>query len=127
MHSAEAFQIYASCMYCPSAEKYVQTVDGYLSDPETHCFGAFDGSALTGILIVRSGEILGIAVREGSRRKGVGRALIDHAAQQFSTLSAETDGDAVDFYRVCGFECTGFERSFPDGVCVRYQCIKKLF
>lgn len=127
MCSLDAFSIYASCMHRPSLEEYASAVDRYRSDPETHCFGYFQGSRFLGMIVVRQGEILGIAVRENTRRSGVGRALILHAAQLYPTLTAETDEDSVGFYRACGFECEAFERTFPDGVVTRYKCIRNSF
>lgn len=126
LRSPIAYEIYAACMYLPTPQKYRALTDEYLSDPDVRCFGAFEDGNLTGILIVRSGEILGIAVHSGKRTQGVGRALIQHALHSFSTLAAETDSEAVDFYRRCGFKCTAFERIFPNGSCIRYKCKKHL-
>lgn len=112
-------------MYQPSPEKYAVRIGEYLADPKTRCFGAFDGDRLTGILIVRSGEILGISVRNDLRGHGVGRALILHAHRCFPILTAETDADSADFYRRCGFSCEPFERTFPDGTRVRFRCMLK--
>ena len=124
LQTKAAYAIYSACMYQPAYPEYIAKISSYLSHPEICCFGAFNDHDLSGILIIQQGEILGIAVRSDMRKNGIGRALIDHAAQRFSTMSAETDGDAVDFYRACGFECTRFERSFPDGISVRYKCIR---
>lgn len=122
MRTNAAYEIYSACMYLPTPEKYAARIDAYLSDPTVRCFGANDGECLTSILIVRSGEILGVAVHERWRGRGVGRAMILHALKFFPVLTAETDGDSVGFYRRCGFECTPFERDFPNGSCVRYRC-----
>ena len=109
-------------MYRPAPEKYSTLMDEFLSDPAVRCFGAFEADRLTGILAVRGGEILGVAVHAEKRGQGVGRALIRHALGVFPALTAETDSDAVGFYRRCGFDCTAFERAFPDGSCIRYAC-----
>lgn len=127
LQTEAAYAIYSACMYKPAYPEYIAKISGFLSDSEVYCLGSFDNNTLTGILIVRSGEILGIAVQKQARRRGIGSSLINHAAQLFSTLSAETDDDAVDFYRACGFECTRFERRFPDGISVRYKCIQNNF
>lgn len=111
-------------MYQPTAEKYLARIDEYLSDPAVRCLGAFRKDQLTGILIVRDGEILGIAAHANCRGQNIGRFMIQHALGFFPVLTAETDDDSVDFYRRCGFECTAFERIFPDGSRVRWRCKK---
>jgi len=124
LNTNAAYEIYSACMYKPSPEKYRTLIDEYLSDTAIHCFGSFENGRLVGILIVRHGEILGIAVHSDKRIQDVGRTLIRHALSIFPALSAETDSDAVNFYRRCGFECTAFERTFPDGCRIRYECKK---
>lgn len=123
LYTEAAYAVYSDCMYKPDYQKYLQ----HISEPDILCFGAFHEGELSGILIIKEGEILGIAVHQRVRGHGLGRSLIAHAAQHFSTLSAETDDDSVGFYRSCGFECTRFERVFPDGISVRYKCIRKSF
>ena len=127
MYTPEAFRIYSACMYRPSLEKYADTVANYLSDPETHCFASFEGKHLIGMIVVRNGEILGIAVLDAFRNQGTGRALIEHSQQLYPVLIAETDDDSVGFYRRCGFSCEAFDRTFPDGIITRYRCIRNSF
>jgi len=122
MLTPEACEVFSASMYHPTPEKYASAAEDWLSDPGTHCFGAYEGDELLGILVVRGGDILGIAVREDARRRGIGRKLILHALSLFPILSAETDADSVGFYRACGFVCTSFERTFPDGTVLRYRC-----
>lgn len=116
-------------MYLPTPEKYRRRIDEFLSDSSVHCFGAFEHENLVGILILRNSEILGVAVRKNFRRQGVGRLLIRHAAEAlfFPQITAETDDDSVGFYRACGFECTKFERTYSDGISVRYNCTMNFF
>lgn len=125
LRTGAAFAIFSACMYRPTREGYIAMVDEVLADPEALCLGVFHEGELTGVLIATGGEILGAAVREDARGKGVGRALILRAAEAFPTLTAETDGDSVGFYRACGFSCTEFEHAFPDGFCTRYRCALK--
>ena len=122
MRSPEAYEIYSACMYRPTPEKYAAAVRDYLSDSGTHCFGTYCSGELLGILVVRGGEILGIAVRNDARCKGVGRSLIAHAKSMHPRLTAETDDDAIGFYRSCSFACQPFERTFPDGTALRWRC-----
>jgi GrpB-like predicted nucleotidyltransferase (UPF0157 family)/GNAT superfamily N-acetyltransferase len=52
-------------------------------------------------------EILNIAVDENVRRHGIGRKMIAALWRQYEmAIEAETDDDAVDFYRKCGFITT---------------------
>jgi ribosomal protein S18 acetylase RimI-like enzyme len=51
-----------------------------------------------------SARIRGIAVAHRKQRRGIGRSLIGDALKVAgSALVAETDRDAADFYRRCGF------------------------
>lgn len=125
LFSDAAYEIYSACMYLPTVQKYHTRMEEYLSDPALRCFGTFRDDRLAGILIIRKGEILGIAVHPDFRHQGVGREMILHALQHFPRLTAETDSEAVDFYRRCGFECTSFERVYPDGTALRYVCEKR--
>ena len=88
-----------------------------------------DGRLVAAAVVRRTGdgtaELEGIAVRREFRRRGVGRALIRAVwkAEALSGLAAETDDDAVGFYRRCGFAVEPFTRRFPDGTAVRYRCL----
>ena len=49
-------------------------------------------------------EILNIAVAQHAQRKGIGSRMITELWNKYKiTIKAETDDDAVDFYRKCGF------------------------
>jgi ribosomal protein S18 acetylase RimI-like enzyme len=65
-----------------------------------------------------------IAVAIEFRGRGFGRAMIEAVAKQFQLgeLVAETDVDAVEFYRRCGFEITSLGERYP-GV-ERFRCVK---
>ncbi|CAM3525062.1 GNAT family N-acetyltransferase [Marinicrinis lubricantis] len=76
-----------------------------------------------GILPEQDGfQITHIAVAPEERRKGIGEEMIVLAAEQRDAIqiSAETDDDAVDFYRKVGFIVTSLGETFP-GV-ERYLC-----
>lgn len=88
----------------------------------------FSDTHIIGILLLDGDEIIGISIHPFFRRRKFGRSLILHAAKtlNLSILTTETDEDAIAFYRSCGFECMRFERTFPDGICIRYNCILKI-
>lgn len=80
-------------------------------------------SAVIGIRLGDPAEITHIAVREGSRRQGLGRRLFAHmqAGHPDATCwMAETDDDAVGFYRVLGFQAEVLPPRYA-GV-RRYRC-----
>jgi len=71
------------------------------------------------------GETIGmrsIAVDPSTRHRGLGRALIDALAERLGArrVVAETDDDAVGFYRSCGF---AIESARPKFGRARYWCV----
>jgi ribosomal protein S18 acetylase RimI-like enzyme len=70
-------------------------------------------------------EIMHIAVDPDYQGKGIGSKLIDHIreVERVDEIHAETDDDAVGFYKKYGFKIT--ENYDPIIDCVRYQCILK--
>lgn len=125
-----AYDIYKDCMYAPSYDKYICRMRTYLANPDVHIFVCERGGTLAGILVLElfgddSCEILGIAVSGAHRQKGVGSAMLTAAAKTpgLRRITAETDDDAVGFYRSAGFDCQGETVRYPDGDCIRYRCV----
>jgi GNAT superfamily N-acetyltransferase len=71
-------------------------------------------------------DILHVAVAETSRRRGVGRRMIEalRGTPGVRELVAETDGDAVDFYRRCGFTVTSLGDKYPGRE--RFRCVLRM-
>ena len=69
-------------------------------------------------------EIIGIAVEVSARGKGVGSYMINQVVNNYGLLSvcAETDNDAVGFYRNNGFSITEFSETYGAETVVRYKC-----
>ena len=69
--------------------------------------------------------IRGIAVDENERKKGVGSLMVSALREKYNmNIEAETDDDAVGFYRKCGFETTLFEKFYENyGTVRRYTCV----
>jgi ribosomal protein S18 acetylase RimI-like enzyme len=70
------------------------------------------------------GVIAHLAVHPDKRRQGIGHQLIDNtvAILGLKDIEAETDQDAVEFYRACGFETKEIESQYP-GV-RRFRCVR---
>jgi len=65
-------------------------------------------------------EILNIAVAENTRHHGIGKAMVIALQGKYKmAVEAETDDDAVAFYRKCGFETTAFQKYNTQ----RYTCL----
>ena len=95
------------------------------SDSKLYVFIDNDDAALGIIGFKREGfsaEILHIAVDEHKRNCGIGRRMIDNLLrlENFTELTAETDHDAVAFYRRYGFEIRSLGEKYP-GV-ERFHC-----
>ena len=123
-----AYQVYRDCMFAPTEEKYRRKMGGYLADGcrvrVCEADGSLAGIAVTAPAENGSAELVGIAVERSFRGQGIGRQLLADAVRQAGAarLFAETDGDAVGFYRRCGMTAQKLTVLY-DGVPVtRYRC-----
>ena len=66
--------------------------------------------------------LLDVAVLKDSQNQGIGRAMIKYVQKTYkpSCIIAETDDDAVNFYRKIGFKVKGLGEKYP-GI-TRYEC-----
>ena len=126
--SEEAFSIYASCMYHPTYEDYKARMEDYLLDSSVKVFVSENRGRKTGMMVLMlsegAAEIIGIAVSNNARRKGIGKQLIKRVMQSESleSIKAQTDDDSVSLYRKCGFSYERLLVKYPDGSAVRYNC-----
>ncbi len=108
----------------PTPEKIETILQHYSLASNFYLLGCFQQDILVGIVGFQCSEaaiiINHLAVHESYQKRGVGRQLIEELVKQKLplTVSAETDGDTVDFYKKCGFFCT--EHSTKYGL--RYIC-----
>jgi len=58
-------------------------------------------------------EIKHIAVLDDQREKGIGSKMINFIASKYSSIVAETDYEAVDFYRRYGFSIASIGEEYP--------------
>ena len=127
LRTEAAYRIYRACMYRPTREKYDARTDELLRG---RVYGCMRDGALVGILALSlpedgTAEIVGIAVAEDARGQGIGAWLIAQAARAegLKRLMAETDDEAVGFYRRCGFHATRLERSYDGTAVTRWRCV----
>lgn len=69
-------------------------------------------------------EICHIAVAENARGRGYGSAMITALRDQYGMdIQAETDDEAVGFYRKYGFETTAIYKQYGDNTVRRWICV----
>jgi ribosomal protein S18 acetylase RimI-like enzyme len=106
----------------------VYDIEGHLLFIES-AKGKITGPVVTGLIGVDTtntphGWILHLAVHPDYRKRGIGRGLIKQVMELLSlkSVALETDQDAVDFYRACGFTAVEINSKRP-GV-HRFRCTK---
>jgi ribosomal protein S18 acetylase RimI-like enzyme len=126
---AGGYAVYADCMYLPTKEKYQQKMQAYLQDVAIKIYGCFCETALKGLLVLRSfpqnqAELVGIAVEESARRQGIGTFMLRQVMETcaLQAVFAETDDDAVEFYRKNGFSVEKHIETYDGKPVARYTC-----
>ena len=125
------YKVYKDCMFNPTPEKFEKKVDSFLSDNTIKIFACTVNDEIKGVIIVTfymmgELEILGITVDETERNKGIGSFMINELVNTYNikTVYAETDKDAVGFYRKNGFSVIEFYETYNGEKVTRYRCEK---
>ncbi|WP_216624901.1 GNAT family N-acetyltransferase [Paenibacillus foliorum] len=125
----------AQCIYKPDTEKINRIVKAYEENPLRAVYAYYQetqdaaATAIIGLKLnpeEKHAMILHIAVDHNLRGTGIGRKLIDEviSINDITSLEAETDKDAVNFYRSSGFIIKSLGEKYP-GV-ERFLCVKKI-
>lgn len=110
----EVLTLLKPSVYNPTPERLKRRAEKYSADKNTFVYACKTGGIYVGIVVFRmengTAEILDIGVNPKYRKHGIGRSLIDFIFTQFPiyTITAETDNEAVGFYKRCGFDVIGF-------------------
>ena len=125
----QTYEIYKHCMFMPTEEKFNKKVEQFLNNNSVKIFACFSHGKIVGVMAVsfkeqKKIEIIGIAVDVSTRGKGIGSYMINQVINNYGLLSvyAETDNDAVGFYRKNGFNIMEFSETYGDETVVRYKC-----
>ena len=125
----QTYEIYKDCMFMPTEEKFNIKVDQYLNDNSVKIFACFEQDKILSVMVVsfieqNKAEIIGIAVDATVRGKGVASYMINQLVNNYGLLSiyAETDNDAVVFYRNNDFRIVEFSETYGNETVVRYKC-----
>lgn len=123
-----AYSIYSQCMYNPTEEKYRERMEQILQDKSSFIYFCFQDDIMCGIISLRilknQSEILGIAVSQDYQQQGVGSFMVRQIIKdkQILKLYAETDDEAVEFYRKCGFDIHAKNKKYGNKNIIRYDC-----
>jgi ribosomal protein S18 acetylase RimI-like enzyme len=127
--SKDAFSIYAPCMYQPTFDDFISQMEAYFADPSVKIYVCENDGEKAGILVLKEdgseAEILGIAVKDDQRKKGLGKDMVYQVmeSEHLRRITAQTDDDAIGFYRSSGFEAERVVIEYSDGSAVRYNCV----
>jgi ribosomal protein S18 acetylase RimI-like enzyme len=120
-------QLLALTVGNPTKEKLDEVINNYAHDPRFTLFGCIDPLdhllAIIGIERTREGiSIKHLAVSPATKYLGIGKWMLDELIKETnaSYIYAETDDDAVGFYRKFGFKITPIESKYPP--MQRYKC-----
>lgn len=125
----QTYEIYKHCMFMPTEKKFSIKADQFLDDNSVKIFACCNQDMIEGVIVVffaeqHKIEVKGIAVDLSARGKGIGSYMINQVIKDYGLLSvyAETDTDAVGFYRKNGFSITEFPKTYDDETVIRYEC-----
>ena len=117
----ELYEIYRHCMYMPTKEKFIKQYKSWCANKNIKIYMAVYQGKLVGVIVIlleenRSAEIIGISVAEDFRNRGVGSYMIKKIREKHSIerMYAETDNDAVGFYRRTDFEVVEKIKTVPN-------------
>lgn len=108
----DVLELLKPSVFKPTPEKLKVRAEKYFNNPNTYIYACRDGGKYIGIVVLEvvgtNATVLDVAVNENSRNKGIGSALLSFFIENFSveTMTAETDDDAVGFYKKYGFSVT---------------------
>ncbi|BBH24328.1 hypothetical protein Back11_56730 [Paenibacillus baekrokdamisoli] len=127
--SLQITSVLAQCMFNPDRTKMNKIVEAYEADPLRCVYAYYDADRVAAIIglklnpVEKSAVILHIAVDHSFRGNGIGRKLMNEIIllHAITAIEAETDKDAVNFYRSCGFTVKSLGELYPGTE--RFLCV----
>lgn len=105
--------------YATSMDRVDRAYRSYLQSPEQQLFGFVRNNDVVGCIGIAIASancvIKHIAVSPEHRGTGIGSEMIRFLGRKYpiNTITAETDKDAVEFYRSFGFQITSLGEKYP--------------
>ena len=129
LRDARIRDIVSQSVYQPADEKLNRLMGRWEADADVFAYAAIENGLARCVLILerKSGgafEILNVATDQSQRGQGFASHLISFAqgVLHCETIVAETDDDAVGFYRKYGFNIESLGEKYPGTV--RYLCTR---
>lgn len=122
----DILRLLAPSVYNPTEERLLNRAKKYQEDKETNVYVYKEDNEYKGIVVFEivnnSATILDIAVKSKHQGQGIGSKLIDFIFNSFNVdnVIAETDDDAIGFYKKYGFAVAKTETKFNTK---RYICV----
>ncbi len=116
--------ILAGCLFDGSPEGIDKVIERYRANNSQNLYCWAENGEITGVCGFEAHpgyvEVLHIAVAESRRGRGIGGKMLSELRKRYGmALEAETDDDAVGFYRKCGFKTAAFSKYNTR----RYKCV----
>lgn len=108
----DILKLLAPSVFNPAPERLLSRAEKYQADDKVKAYAYSDNGEYKGIIVFKikeqTAEILDIAVKSEYQGKGICSMLIDYIFSKFavSKITAETDDDAIGFYKKYGFTVT---------------------
>ena len=124
----DILKLLAPSVYNPTEERLLNRAKKYQEDEETNVYVYKEDNEYKGIVVFEifdsTATILDIAVNPEHQGKGIGSKLIDFIFNSFNAqnITAETDDDAIGFYKKYGFTVADTKVKFD---VKRYSIIKE--
>jgi len=122
----DILKLLAPSVFNPTEERLLNRAKKYQEDENTNIYAYKDNGEHKGIVIFKiinnSATILDIAVKPEYQGHGIGSKLIDFIFNSFNvdSITAETDDDAIEFYKKYGFTVADTKVEFDTK---RYVCV----
>lgn len=123
----EIYNTLLHSLYKPTIDKVNAILDDYYTSENKYLYGYFVNEVIVGIIgiectCISKCVICHISIKKQYRNKGIASQLIDYiiSYHKVEKVEAETDADAVEFYRKRGFYTVRLEGKHV-GI-IRYLC-----
>ncbi|RII35481.1 N-acetyltransferase [Clostridium chromiireducens] len=131
LKNKQLLSVLAESVYNPTEDRLNNRADKYISNQNTVVFSLKNNETYKGIIVLNLSNIkeiiiLDIAVLNSIQKSGIGSSLINHCINIFepNEIIAETDDDAVGFYKKFGFNIQSLGNKYGVGI-KRYKCTFK--